>query len=774
MKSFAELFKRYRLRAEFETSAAFGDALAEKGQYYDDSIFSHWQKGTRVPSNRKLLITIIEIFVEKDAIKTHEEADEFLAATGMGFLTEQEKELFHIKYVSEAPFQVPAEITHFTGREEVVKRVQKEILQRNIFLLHGPPGVGKTSLAIKLGHLLRNKFPDGVLWYKVDSSNIMDILLSIAHLFGEDISEIKDIEVRASIVRTLLTKKRLLLIFDNVSKQDKLYLLLPNTLSSCVIFTSRDNSLSLATSYTSVSLHTFTQEEVLSLFKKVFDKKYVEKYKKSILDVGEKVGNLPLAVNIVATHIKQFNLTPQTYLKQLEKEPIALQQLTYEDKSLLQAVSIGFHSLDKHAQNVFSSLGIFEGKDFSLEVVAFINKLSLQHTEHILRQLLDISFLEKSKTRRYRIHPLLKLFAREQIKDPSIYLSAANYYEQLLLFSQEKSSNKMLMYEIDNLVCIFKKCYDYGYWNEVITLWNPIEKFLSDVNEVKKLRQIAEKIDTTPIINNLQKALTISMTFLFVYWVILNVSMYQVSFWGSLYSLLYSLIPLIGGLVGILRSKSWGLFSSNIGKAIFFISAGLFSWATGNIIWAYYNFFQNVGIPYPSFADLGYFPSYLLWLCGIYYLSKVTGVEIALKQNPRKLFFLIIPFCIIVVSFYLQFFAAGQSVVSETPLSIFYDFYYPLLNILILSIVILISTLRVNFFGGKYKLSLIAILCGFAFQYLGGFIFSYTYSQNTYYNGNIADLGFTIGLFLITWGTLSFYLSTKKEHTYTIDKYYRI
>jgi len=32
-------FKKYRLRAEFDTFAAFGDALAEKDIYYEDSIF---------------------------------------------------------------------------------------------------------------------------------------------------------------------------------------------------------------------------------------------------------------------------------------------------------------------------------------------------------------------------------------------------------------------------------------------------------------------------------------------------------------------------------------------------------------------------------------------------------------------------------------------------------------------------------------------------------------------------------------------------------------
>lgn len=92
MKSFAELFRKYKLRAEFETCSEFGNALAQKGYFYDESIFSHWQKGKRTPSNRQLILSILTIFIEKNAISKKEEANEFIAATGLGYLTTQENQ----------------------------------------------------------------------------------------------------------------------------------------------------------------------------------------------------------------------------------------------------------------------------------------------------------------------------------------------------------------------------------------------------------------------------------------------------------------------------------------------------------------------------------------------------------------------------------------------------------------------------------------------------------------------------------------------------------
>ncbi len=93
MKNFAAFFKTYRLKAQFDTHTAFANALAQKGYVYENSIFSHWQKGTRTPTNRHLLIKMIEIFIERKAMQTLHEANEFLASTGLGYLTKTETQV---------------------------------------------------------------------------------------------------------------------------------------------------------------------------------------------------------------------------------------------------------------------------------------------------------------------------------------------------------------------------------------------------------------------------------------------------------------------------------------------------------------------------------------------------------------------------------------------------------------------------------------------------------------------------------------------------------
>jgi hypothetical protein len=99
MKTFSQLFKCYRLKAEFVSLSEFADVFAEKGFVYEASIFYHWQNGNRIPARRVVLICLIELFKERCGISTIKQANEFLESAGHGYLTDNEKEkIFKKRY----------------------------------------------------------------------------------------------------------------------------------------------------------------------------------------------------------------------------------------------------------------------------------------------------------------------------------------------------------------------------------------------------------------------------------------------------------------------------------------------------------------------------------------------------------------------------------------------------------------------------------------------------------------------------------------------------
>jgi hypothetical protein len=416
--SFGELFKKYRLKSELAKLSDLGNALAEKGFIYEDSIFSHWQKGTRVPQNRGILIKLVEIFSEKGAIKTINQANEFLASAGQGYFSEDEIYKISAKFENPA-FQVPSQITNFSGRKEIINKIiNRNNLNGKVILLHGPAGVGKTALAIKLGHLLKNKFKDGVLWYKVEEDNAMDILLSIAKFFGEDLSNISDAKVRGSVVRSLLSEKNVLLFLDSAELYDNIDLLIPNSQVCTTIITSQKSQLKIPIQYTNIKVTTFTNEEVLILFKDVLKEKYSKNGKNKFLKIAKKVGNLPLAVHILARELLHGNLQITQMSTLLNHESSLFQDLFYEDKNLNAAISISYKKLDSITKATLVSASIFQGKDFSLDSIAYINGLPKHSALRILHKLVDLSLIEISTKNRFRIHPAIKDFARNKLNYP--------------------------------------------------------------------------------------------------------------------------------------------------------------------------------------------------------------------------------------------------------------------------------------------------------------------------------------------------------------------
>src|SRR3954470_16570381 len=131
--------------------------------------------------------------------------------------------------------------------------------------------------------------------------------------------------------------------------------------------------------------------------------------------------------------------------------------------------------------------------------------------------------------------------------------------------------------------------------------------------------------------NKYQALMAAFFVFIVIFWAGVLLSGKKDGDWNYWYSFLFGLVPLMGGLIGILKSKIWGGLKSTVGKAIFFISLGLLLWGFGESIWSYYNFFRNVPAPYPSLADIGFGPSIFFWIIGTVYLAKASGAFLAIK-----------------------------------------------------------------------------------------------------------------------------------------------
>lgn len=260
--------------------------------------------------------------------------------------------------------------------------------------------------------------------------------------------------------------------------------------------------------------------------------------------------------------------------------------------------------------------------------------------------------------------------------------------------------------------------------------------------------------------NIYQKLVFVYLLLVVGYWIVLHLSHKTDTNYNFVYSLLFSLVPLVGGLIGMVKSKIWGRLKSHLGRAIFYLSTGLFLWGAGSMIWSYYNIIAKVEIPYPSFADIGFALSIVFWAVGAVYLSKASGASFAFrKSTSAKVFTFFVPALVLAVSYYLLVSVArGGTLVpeGETALKVVLDIAYPFGDVLSLTLATVIFGLSFKYFGGFFKKSIIFILLGLAIMYFGDFIFSYTTTVGTFYNGDWGDLVLTLGLSAMTLGVLGF------------------
>lgn len=242
-------------------------------------------------------------------------------------------------------------------------------------------------------------------------------------------------------------------------------------------------------------------------------------------------------------------------------------------------------------------------------------------------------------------------------------------------------------------------------------------------------------------------ALTIVFYLTFVF-----VSGYSANDLGMYFQLPLFLLPFLGGIIGLKRSIEWGGNKSVVGQAIGLISLGNISWSFGMLLWIFYIFLLRVEIPYPSFADVFFLLAVPLWVLGVARLSKACGAHLALRKKGGKALLIILPLLAMLVSYYLliQVGRGGEIDLSVNGVQLFFDLFYPFGDLIILTVVGLVYLLSRTFLGGVYKTPVIILFLGFILMYLSDFIFSYTTTQGTYFNGHIVDFLFASTMFMLS------------------------
>lgn len=352
------------------------------------------------------------------------------------------------------PFQVVADNPTFVGRSAEIKELEQALLNggRAIMLgLQGMGGVGKTALATHLAYRLRGKFPDGVLWARLDTSDTLSILGAFAEAYGRDVSQYNDIESRSSVVRSLLSDKRVLIVLDNAETSAQVRPLLPPSIGASAVLVTTRNDLSVLDGWRRLVLGPFNQGtlEVLQFFEQYLGRDYVRLYSAKLLDIAALVGNLPLALAIAAGHLAN-NLDYRSvgnqdqkadvlarFLDSLRTSHTRLRLLTRDDLGVRASFDVSYEALSPFQKEFFSATGVFDGRDFTSKAAAFLFDISNNKAEEELKKLEALCLILVSPSKNWYLHPLLRDYAREQLEQSQRIIPLAE--KMLIMYTQAAS-----------------------------------------------------------------------------------------------------------------------------------------------------------------------------------------------------------------------------------------------------------------------------------------------------------------------------------------------
>ena len=309
---------------------------------------------------------------------------------------------------------------NFVGREkeleDVLQLVDFTNLDDQIISIVGPPGFGKSALALHTGHKLVAK---GVVVNYVDMVEVSSMQALAEKIFDND----PNIVIRNVTVHRLYRwarerHHRTLLILDNCddvlhTQKDELQkvmkTLLEHSLNLKILMTSRQWTTQLS-QFQLYPLQQLTMEASCTLLENAA----VHLNPMECQSISNLTGYVPLALKVVGALLKQPNSPdPGTIIDNLEQHPLMAlspEQLPVDERVNV-SISLSYHLLSQKLKNVGQYLANFPGSFDESAVCGIISSTACSDVSQWMRELTQRSLLEyRSRTERYHFHRLIRAF----------------------------------------------------------------------------------------------------------------------------------------------------------------------------------------------------------------------------------------------------------------------------------------------------------------------------------------------------------------------------
>ncbi|MCG5218708.1 BTAD domain-containing putative transcriptional regulator [Streptosporangium soli] len=328
--------------------------------------------------------------------------------------------------------QLPPDVLDFTGRRDRIAELTTFLTPSAdragvpTAAITGPPGVGKSALAVHVAHLLREHYPDGQIYVQLaslserprDTGEVLGDLLGSLGVPPGDLPTGNG--QRTALVRSLLAGRRVLLLIDDVAAAHQVQPLLPGTAGCAVIVTSR---IHLAGGgFRTFWLEPLSPAEGVALLADIIGRPRVTRERGAAYEVVAACGGLPLAVRIAGARLSVQHSWPIAYLaKRLTRRADGwLGELAADEMTISASIADSYTALPADARLAFRAVTLAGPGDFPEWQAAML--LGAADAGPVLETLTRHSLLvgtgiDPLGQPRYRMHDLLRQYGLERLAE---------------------------------------------------------------------------------------------------------------------------------------------------------------------------------------------------------------------------------------------------------------------------------------------------------------------------------------------------------------------